>query len=187
MGGHPRAGTDSDGKGAALTPLPTALIERGVGAAARAGRAAAGGAADAAGRMALAGLDTVLGWRYINEALERILDRLLVEGIAERLADRLVEGPELERVAARVIDSRLLDTVVERLLASEELWILVEEIAGSPAVTDAIGQQGAGFADQVAGQVRLHSQKADARLERAARRLLRRKAAPAPAPESKTG
>ena len=51
---------------------------------------------------------------------------------------------------------------------------MVDEIAHSPAVTDAIGQQSVGFADQVAGQVRVRSQRADARVERVARRLLRR-------------
>src|SRR5215207_10908619 len=94
----------------------------------RLGRAAAAAAADAAGRTALAGLDALLGWRYMDEALRRVLastaaDRAvghaltgpLVESVArdvaryavlERVADRLLEGPELERVATRVIESR---------------------------------------------------------------------------------
>ena len=75
----------------------------------------------------------------------------------------------------RVMESRLLDETVDRLLDSEELWLLVQEIADSPAVTDAIGRQGIGFADQVAGGVRARSRRADAWLERAARRALRRK------------
>jgi uncharacterized RDD family membrane protein YckC len=49
---------------------------------------------------------------------------------------------------------------------------MVDEIAHSPAVTDAIGEQSVGFAEQVAGQVRVRSQRADARVERVARRLL---------------
>jgi hypothetical protein len=52
--------------------------------------------------------------------------------------------------------------------------VLVEEIAESPAVTDAITQQGFGFADEVAGGMRARSRNADAWLERAARRALRR-------------
>jgi hypothetical protein len=167
-------------------------------------------AADAAGRVGLAGLDAVLGWHYTDEAvkrilsspvadravghalsgplvdsvardiaryavLERLVDELLADGISDQIADRLLEGPELEGAAARVIDSRLLDTIVERLLESEELWRLVDEIAHSPPVTDAIGQQSIGFADQVAGQMRVQSQRADAGVERVARRLLRRK------------
>jgi hypothetical protein len=49
----------------------------------------------------------------------------------------------------------------------------------SPAVTAAITQQSVGFADQVAGELGERSRQADARLERIARRLLRRHPAPA--------
>jgi hypothetical protein len=48
-------------------------------------------------------------------------------------------------------------------------------LAQSPAVTEAITQQGAGFADQVAGEMRKRSRDVDARLERGARRLFRRR------------
>jgi hypothetical protein len=72
-----------------------------------------------------------------------------------------------------VIQSPLLDEAVERLLESEDLWLLVDEVARSPAVTEAIGSQGLGFADQVAQDVRNRSLRADDRLEHAARRLLR--------------
>ena len=58
------------------------------------------------------------------------------------------------------------------------MWLLVDQIARSPAVTEAIAQQSMGLADQVAGEVRLSSQRADAGLERVARRLLRRKLPP---------
>ena len=74
----------------------------------------------------------------------------------------------------QAIESRLADQAVARLLDSEELWLLVEEIAESPAVTDAITQQGFGFADEVAGGMRARSRNADAWLERTARRALRR-------------
>jgi hypothetical protein len=53
----------------------------------------------------------------------------------------------------------------------------VREIAYSPEVMDAISRQGVGFADQVAGGVRARSRRADAWLERVARRALRRKIA----------
>ena len=58
------------------------------------------------------------------------------------------------------------------------MWALIDVIAQSPAVTDAITQQGAGFADQVAAEVRERSRSLDARLERGAWRLLRRAHAP---------
>ena len=88
----------------------------------------------------------------------------------------------MERVVAKALDSRLLDSSVARVLASEELWLVVEEIARSPAVTAAITQQGAGFADQLVGEVGDRSRRADAWLERVAHRMLHRH--PATAAES---
>jgi hypothetical protein len=107
--------------------------------------------------------------------LGRVADELIAdEAELERLVGAALESPAAEQLVAQVIESRLLDTVVERLLESEELWLLVDEIAHSAPVTDAIGKQSVGFADQVAGQVRVRSQRADAGLERAARRVLRK-------------
>ncbi|HSD79603.1 MAG TPA: hypothetical protein VLB47_03040, partial [Solirubrobacteraceae bacterium] len=93
----------------------------------------------------------------------------------ERIVTGAVGSPGMERVVASVFESRLLDEVVARLLESEDLWRLVDEIARSPSVTEAITQQGFGFADQVAGEVRDRSRHADARVERTARRLLHRR------------
>ena len=59
----------------------------------------------------------------------------------------------MDRLVAQVLDSRLVDASVARVLASDELWLVVDEVAQSPAVTEAITQQSAGFADQVAGEV----------------------------------
>jgi hypothetical protein len=139
--------------------------------------------------------DTVLS----GDAVDAIVERALEQGIVERAAGRVLDGPELERVViaalespamerivARAIDSRLVDEAVARLLESEDLWVVVEEIAQSPAVTDAITQQSMGFADQVADGVRSRSRNADAWLERAARRALRRRPAALP-PEAGEG
>jgi hypothetical protein len=147
----------------------------------RIARGVLGAASDAAGRVALSGLDVVLGWRYTDEAVRRVLasraaDHAVVE-VADVVTEREVLEHALERVLAQRIDTRLIDTVVERLLESEELWRVVDVIASSPAVTAAIGSQGAGLADEVADQVRVRSQHGDAALERAARRLLRRRPA----------
>jgi hypothetical protein len=90
----------------------------------------------------------------------------------------VLDSDGMDRLVAQVLASRLLDRSVARVLASDELWLVVEEIAQSPAVTAAISQQGAGFADQIAGEVGERSRRADAWLERAARRMLHR---PAPA------
>ncbi len=75
-----------------------------------------------------------------------------------------------------MIQSKLLDEAVDQLLESDELWLLVDEVAHSPAVTDAITQQSASFADQVAGGMRARSRNADAWIEAKARRVLRRRA-----------
>ena len=135
-----------------------------------------------------------------ERAALRIVDGLLAAGIAEDIARRILEGPELERIVVvavespavarvaervldspqaerlvgRVIESRLLDEAVARLLESEDLWLLVDEVARSPSVTEAISHQGVGFAEQMAGVVRARSRTADARVERLARRVLRR-------------
>jgi len=139
-------------------------------------------ASDVATRATLAGLDAVLASRVATEAVDRIIASALVQ----HAVDQLLAGDGLERVLAsadtagvpqRVIDSHLIDEAVDRLLQSEDLWLLVDEIARSPAVTEAIGTQSIGFADQVAGVVRNRSRTADARLETIARRVLRRQAA----------
>jgi hypothetical protein len=127
--------------------------------------------------------------------------------LERRAVDRVIESKEIERIAIVAInsphvqtalkqalesdgarqlidslfDSGLLDHFFERLLASESLWNLIDEIAGSPAVTAAISQQGLGFADQVGDQVRLRSRNADDWMERAARRLTGRQPRALPA------
>jgi hypothetical protein len=106
--------------------------------------------------------------------LERIVVTAMESPAVARLADRVLESPQAERLVARVIESRLLDEAVTRLLESEELWLLVDEVARSPSVTEAISHQGVGFAEQMAGVMRDRSRTADARVERLARRLLRR-------------
>jgi hypothetical protein len=108
-------------------------------------------------------------------ALERIVDRALASATIDLLAERAIDSPAAERLVGRVIQSSLLDEAVTRLLESEDLWVLVEQIAQSPAVTDAIGRQGLSFADQMAGVVRDRSLSADDRVERMARRLIRRR------------
>jgi hypothetical protein len=147
-------------------------------------------------RAVLGTVDAVLA----SDLIQKVVDRVLASGVADQVAARLFAGPELERIAAaalespginriadrvvesptvervvlRLIQSRLMDEAVVQLLESDDLWLLVDEIARSPSVTEAISHQGLGFADQVAAAVRERSQRADARLEHAARRLVRR-------------
>jgi len=145
-----------------------------------------------------------------GDAAERatlaVVDRALADGLADRVAQRLVDGPEIQRIVDMALDSaaiermltrivashvvqeaveRVADDAILRLRDSEALWGLIDEIARSPAIMDAIAQQGAGFADQVGDDIRERSRNADARLERAAWRLLRRRPV-APTPEAST-
>ena len=106
--------------------------------------------------------------------LDKLVDRALESPTVERLANRVLESAAAERLVARVIQGPLFDEAVARLLDSEDLWLMVDVVAQSPAVTEAIGRQSIGFADQVAGAVRDRSSRADDRLEGAVRRLLRR-------------
>jgi hypothetical protein len=144
---------------------------------------------------AASALEDALTSRQVEVLIERIADRLLAEGLAERFIERLLEAPELERLlvvtlespgmqrlVSRVVEShlteatmaRLIDDATAQLPQSKALWALVDQVAQSPAVTDAITQQGRGVADEVAADLRDRSQDADAWLEGAARRVLRR-------------
>jgi hypothetical protein len=97
--------------------------------------------------------------------VERVAEELLAEGVADRIVDRIL---------AEGIADRVVDRILAGLTDSDEMWVLVEEVAASPAVTEAVTQQTASFAEQVAGGVRTRSHSADAWLERQARRALRR-------------
>jgi hypothetical protein len=114
----------------------------------------------------------------------RAIDRLLDSGELEHLlasprlqaaVKQVIESDGAKMLVDTFFDSGLFDRLVDRLLDSDALWHLVDVIAGSPAVTAAISQQGLGFADQVGTEVRGRSRKADDWLERAAHRLIRRR------------
>jgi hypothetical protein len=134
-----------------------------------------------------------------------IIDGALADGIADRIADRLLAGPELERIIAKALEqpgverivnqvvaspviqgaiAQVADDAIARLRDSPAMWALIEEIAQSPSVAEAITAQGYGFADQVGDDIRERSRHADARLERLAWRLLRRRSPPGDAAPS---
>ncbi len=119
---------------------------------------------------------------------QHVTERLLDDGIAEQLAQRVLAGPDTERLLATAMEGPLVEEAVAQLLANEALWVLVDEIAQSPSVTAAISHQGTGFFEEVAERARDRSRNADARLERIARRIGRRRPprdtgdAPAPGP-----
>jgi hypothetical protein len=124
-----------------------------------------------------------------RRAVDRVLDsaeleRLLLAALnSPRIwaaVRKAVESDGAKQVIEGFFDSGLWDEFVDRLLASRALWRLIDEVADSPAVTAAITQQSLGFADQVGEEVRTRSRGADDWLERAARRLTRRRAEGAP-------
>ncbi len=147
-------------------------------------------------RLLLAVVDRAVASGLPRQVVDRLLDDGLAEHIAERvltdpgfeqraaallespqtghLLERVLDSEASERLVAQVLESRLVDVTVARVLASDELWTMVDEIARSPAVTEAITSQGAGFADQVADEVGARSRNADAWLERVAHRMLGR-------------
>jgi hypothetical protein len=146
-----------------------------------------------ASTAAVGTLDAVLDSRLAGDAVERVAAsplagralRGVLEGPEfERAVAAALESPTVERLIARAIQSRLFDETVVRLLESDDLWLLIDEIARSPAVTTAIAQQSAGFADQVASGVRVRSGRADAWLEQRARQMLRRRRVPRPGPDT---
>jgi hypothetical protein len=112
--------------------------------------------------------------------------------LAQRALPAALESPALERAVTQVIDSRLVDDavarIVDRTLAqipdSPALWSLIETIASSQAVRDILTQQGTGFAEELADDVRGRSRQADAQLEHAARRLLHWRRNTGPLPEA---
>ena len=115
------------------------------------------------------------------EVLERLADQLAPE--LERIVEKALETPGVERMLTQIVESRAVreavarvaDDTVERLRTSDAMWTLIDDIAQSPVVTEAITQQGYGFADQVGDQIRERSRHADERLEHVAWRLLRRR------------
>jgi hypothetical protein len=155
-----------------------------LGAALRAGLTVGGAAARPAARFA--GRSLARGTRAaLDAALDSgLVDDALASPVVDRLTQRVVDSASMERLVVRVIDSRMVDVAVARVLESEDLWRVVDEIARSPSVTDAIGQQGLGFAGQVTDAVRTRSLRADERLERGVRRFLGRKPAPPAAPSN---
>jgi hypothetical protein len=163
--------------------LPWRMLGLGI----RAERRAREAVSAAVSRAVLDGVDALIGSRLAEDVADHVLERLFTAGgiegmlaraedaeVPQRVADQLLAAGIAEQIATRVVDGPELERIVAAALESEVLWILVDEIARSPAVTDAISHQGLGLADEVAGVVRERSLRADARLERVARRLLRR-------------
>jgi len=129
-----------------------------------------------------AGAAAETGVNLERQAIDRLLDSRALEHVLDSprlvsIVEQLLASDGAHRLIDVFFDSGLFDHFAERLLESDALWHLIDEIAGSPAVTAAISQQGLGFADQVGAEVRGRSRRADEWLERSARRLIHRRSA----------
>jgi uncharacterized RDD family membrane protein YckC len=80
----------------------------------------------------------------------------------------------LERALVNVLESDFTDRVFERLLDSDETQKLIERVAQAPEVRAAIRAQSVGLVEDVGGEFADVTEAIDARLERLARRLIRR-------------
>ncbi len=144
------------------------------------------GAVEAAAEASLS-----LERRAVNRVLESDeLERVVVVAInsvhIQAALKQALESDGAVQLVDSLFESGFIDRFFERLLASESLWHLIDEIAGSPAVTAAVSQQGLGFADELGDEVRSRSRKADDWMERAARRLIGRSQRVIPEPDAST-
>ena len=110
--------------------------------------------------------------------LERLLIDRLDDDRVQAALGRVLGSRGVGRLVDNLFDSGVVDHVIDRLADSDALWHLVDVIAQSPAVLAAVSQQSLGFADQVGGEVRARSRRADDWLERSARRVAHRPARP---------
>jgi len=140
-----------------------------------------------------AGTVAGVGLELQRRAVDRVLDSAELERVitaavesirVQRALETIMSSQAAEHLVDSFFDGPLFDRVVDRLLESDGLWRLIDDVAASPVVRAAVSQQGLGFADQVGGEVRRRSRRADDWLERAAQGLVRRR--PAEAPQTPT-
>jgi hypothetical protein len=133
-------------------------------------------------RQALAGplptviVHDVIELKLVERAAGELVGQSLLDGPeVDRLATALLQSPAAELLVARLMQSGLLDEMLDQLVENKRFWLLVDEVAQSPGVTTAISHQSRSFADEVAGDVRGRSERADDWLERRVRLLARRR------------
>ncbi len=124
-------------------------------------------------------LERVIGTAVDSPRIQSAVEHALESDGVKQLITSFFDSGAFDELVDGLLASdglwRMIDGVIDHLVLSEALWRLVDDVAGSPAVTAAITQQGLGFADQVGEQVRTRSRDVDDRLERIARRLTLRR------------
>ncbi|MFM8561412.1 MAG: hypothetical protein ACKOB9_04865 [Solirubrobacterales bacterium] len=128
-------------------------------------------------------VDAVVGSPAVQQTLERVvsgpafasaLRTILSPETVDMIADEVVRSQMIQKITVTAMEAGEMAPIVDAFLEREELWILVQTIAESPAVIDAVRQQGFGFADQVGDEVRGRSRTADQVVARTARTFIGR-------------
>lgn len=129
-------------------------------------------------------VDAVVGSPAVQETLERVvsgpafasaLRTILSPETIDMIADEVAQSQMVQKITVAAMEAGEMAPIVDAFLEREELWILVQTIAESPAVIDAVRQQGFGFADQVGDEVRGRSRTADQVVARTARTFIGRR------------
>lgn len=129
-------------------------------------------------------VDAVVGAPAVQETLERVvsgpafasaLRTILSPETVDMIADEVARSQMVQKITVAAMEAGEMAPIVDAFLEREELWILVQTIAESPAVIDAVRQQGFGFADQVGDEVRGRSRTADQVVARTARSFIGRR------------
>ena len=82
----------------------------------------------------------------------RALDNVLAGPLPESVSRSLVQHQVMERVARETLDDRQTAKLVETILSSPEFEAALHRVVSSPALREALTQQGADFGDQVIDQ-----------------------------------
>ena len=122
------------------------------------------------GVASLGGRAVTATMRPVSDEIEHTLIAVAGNPRIHALIRRALYSDTARDLVDDFFESGLFDRFADRLLASDGLWRLIDEIAESPSVTAAISGQGLGFADQLGGEVRTRSRRADAWVERRLRR-----------------
>ena len=129
-------------------------------------------------------VDAVVGSPAVQETLERVvsgpafagaLRTILSPETVDMIAEEVTRSQMIQKITVTAMEAGEMAPIVDAFLEREELWILVQTIAESPAVIDAVRQQGFGFADQVGDEVRGRSRTADQVIARTARSFIGRR------------
>jgi uncharacterized RDD family membrane protein YckC len=112
--------------------------------------------------------------RMVDRALAGPAPAALPDETIERLARRVIESPTFERVIREAAGSRVAHELIDDVLHSAELERAVEDVLSGPVRT-ALRRETRSLGDDVTEALRTAMARLDERIERAARRMTRRR------------